>query len=94
MVVAGFAAYTDISHAHEVANEVRRVAKQMKECHGMAQVYNNRERLFGLPPTNVCFYTLSDINRAFLILIPFDSNPEFAEKLIYNQYSYLFCGPV
>lgn len=55
MVVAGFAAYVDINHAHEVANEVRRVAKQLKECQGMAQVYNSRERLFGLPLTNVCF---------------------------------------
>lgn len=55
MVVAGFAAYVDISHAHEVANEVRRVAKQLKECQGMAQAYNSRERLFGLPLTNVCF---------------------------------------
>ncbi|MCJ8744212.1 hypothetical protein PDJAM_G00116030 [Pangasius djambal] len=52
MVVAGFAAYIDISHANEVANEMRRVAKQLKECQVMAQVYNNRERLFGLPLTN------------------------------------------
>lgn len=55
MVIAGFAAYTDTNHAHEVANEVRRVSKQLKECQGMVQVYNNRERLFGLPVTNVSF---------------------------------------
>lgn len=55
MVIAGFAAYTDFSHAHEVANEVRRLSKQLKECQGMAQVHNNRERLFGLPLTKVRF---------------------------------------
>lgn len=60
MMVAGLAAYVDISHAHEVANEVRRVAKQLKECQSMAQVYNNRERLLGLPLTNVCFGTMTD----------------------------------
>lgn len=53
MVVAGMAAYTDISKAHEIANEVRRVNKQLKEAQGLASTYNNRERLFGMPVTNV-----------------------------------------
>ncbi|XP_070580015.1 dynein axonemal heavy chain 1-like isoform X2 [Ptychodera flava] len=52
MVVAGFAAHTDINKAHEVANEVRRVNKQLKECQNLASMYNNRERLFELPITN------------------------------------------
>ncbi|XP_013988847.1 dynein axonemal heavy chain 1 isoform X2 [Salmo salar] len=52
MVVAGFSGYTDISRAHEVANEVRRVGKQLKESQTMAQTYNNRDRLFGIPVTN------------------------------------------
>uniref|UniRef100_A0AAZ3Q3C2 Dynein heavy chain 1, axonemal n=1 Tax=Oncorhynchus tshawytscha TaxID=74940 RepID=A0AAZ3Q3C2_ONCTS len=52
MVVAGFSGYTDISRAHEVANEVRRVGKQLKESQTMAQTYNNRDRLFGIPITN------------------------------------------
>ncbi|XP_069045720.1 dynein axonemal heavy chain 1 isoform X1 [Lepisosteus oculatus] len=52
MVVAGFLAYTDMGRAHEVANEARRVSKQLKESQQMAQVYNNRERLFGMPVTN------------------------------------------
>lgn len=47
------AAYTDISKAHEIANEVRRVNKQLKEAQGLASTYNNRERLFGMPVTNV-----------------------------------------
>lgn len=60
MVVAGLAAYTDINRAHEVANEVRRVAKQLKECQGLAQVYNNRERLFGVPITNVRYHRYTE----------------------------------
>ncbi|XP_076826201.1 dynein axonemal heavy chain 1-like isoform X3 [Clavelina lepadiformis] len=52
MVVAGFAAHNEILKAHEVANEVRRINKQLKECQGLAQVYNQRERLFGMPVTN------------------------------------------
>lgn len=55
MLVAGFAAYVDISHAHVVANEMRQVAKQLKECQDITQVYNNRECLLGLPLTKVCF---------------------------------------
>ena len=53
MVVAGMAAHTDINRAHEVANEVRRIHKQLKEAQVMAQTYNNRERLFGMPITDV-----------------------------------------
>ena len=53
MVIAGFAAHTDINRAHEVANDVRRISKQLKECQGLASTYNNRERLFGLPVTSV-----------------------------------------
>ncbi|XP_043932324.1 dynein axonemal heavy chain 1 [Protopterus annectens] len=52
LVVAGFSAHTDISRAHEIANEVRRVRKQLKESQQLALLYNNRERLFGLPVTN------------------------------------------
>ncbi|KAI4880923.1 hypothetical protein NFI96_025448, partial [Prochilodus magdalenae] len=63
MVVAGFAAYTDFSRAHEVANEVRRVGKQLKESQAMAQVYNNRERLFGIPVTN--YERLQKLTRDF-----------------------------
>ena len=54
MLVAGMAAHSDIQKAHEVANEMRRVHKQLKEAQGLAQIYNNRERLFGMPVTNVC----------------------------------------
>lgn len=53
MLVAGLAINTDINHAHEVANEMRRTSKQLKECHTMAQTFNSRERLFGIPVTNV-----------------------------------------
>ena len=53
MLVANMAAYTDISKAHETANEIRRVYKQLKDAQADAQKYANRERLFGLPVTNV-----------------------------------------
>ena len=53
MVVAGFSAHTDVKKAHEVANEVRRVVKQLKECQTLASLYNNRERLFDMPVTSV-----------------------------------------
>ncbi|TRY59872.1 hypothetical protein DNTS_035283 [Danionella cerebrum] len=63
MVVAGFSGYTNISRAHEVANEVRRVGKQLKECQEMAQLYNNRERLFDKPVSN--YTELQKLNREF-----------------------------
>uniref|UniRef100_UPI0037E91524 dynein axonemal heavy chain 1 n=1 Tax=Semicossyphus pulcher TaxID=241346 RepID=UPI0037E91524 len=52
LLVAGFASFTDINHAHEVAKEMRRTSKQLKECQTLAQTYNSRERLFGIPFTN------------------------------------------
>ncbi|XP_062252615.1 dynein axonemal heavy chain 1 [Platichthys flesus] len=52
MLIAGFGSHADIDHAHQTANEVRRIAKQLKECQAMAQTYNCRERLFGTPVTN------------------------------------------
>lgn len=53
LVVAGFSTHVDITRAHEIANEVRRVKKQLKDCQQLAMLYNNRERIFGLPITNV-----------------------------------------
>ncbi|XP_022600673.1 LOW QUALITY PROTEIN: dynein heavy chain 1, axonemal-like [Seriola dumerili] len=52
MLVAGFTAHVDIDHAHDMANEMRRAREQLKECQTLAQTYNTRERLFGLPVTN------------------------------------------
>lgn len=53
LVVAGFSTHVEIARAHEIANEVRRVKKQLKDCQQLAMLYNNRERIFGLPITNV-----------------------------------------
>ena len=53
MIVAGFAGRTDLSKAAEIANEVRRVMKDLKECQGQAHLYNQRERLFDRPVTQV-----------------------------------------
>ncbi|TKS70983.1 Dynein heavy chain 1, axonemal [Collichthys lucidus] len=52
MLIGRFGVHTDINHAHEVANEVRRISKELKECQSMAHTYNSRERLFGIPVTN------------------------------------------
>ena len=41
------------SRAHEIANEARRVNKQLKECQTQVQLFNKRERLFHLSVTNV-----------------------------------------
>ena len=53
MAVAGMAAYSEVTRAHEIANDMRRINKQLKEAQQWAVVYNNRERLFGMPVTNV-----------------------------------------
>jgi len=65
MAVAGFSAHTDVGRAHETANEVKRLAKQLKEAQAAAQTYNGRERLFGKPITNVSRpekYTTRNLN--------------------------------
>lgn len=53
MLVAGFTSHMNIDHAHEVANEVRRICDALNEYQTMAQTYNTREHLFGIPVTNV-----------------------------------------
>jgi len=53
MIVAGFTARVDLNKAAEIANEVRRVMKDLKDCHSHALLYNQRERLFNLPVTSV-----------------------------------------
>ena len=68
MVVAGMAAHSDISKGHEIANEVRRVAKQLKEAQGLSSTYNNRERLFGMPVTNVSKTTSFHGNRVSMLV--------------------------
>ncbi|PAA45958.1 hypothetical protein BOX15_Mlig009546g7, partial [Macrostomum lignano] len=63
MSVASLSTYTDIGKAHEVANEVRRIAKQLKDAGQDAQKYNNRERLFGMPVTD--YSKLAKLNKDF-----------------------------
>ncbi|XP_063071051.1 dynein axonemal heavy chain 1 [Engraulis encrasicolus] len=63
MLVAGFSGYTDVARAHEVANEVRRVTKQLKESQAMATLYNSRERMFNIPVTN--YDRLAKLTRDF-----------------------------
>ena len=53
MIVAGFSTRVDLSKAAEIANEVRRVVKDLKEFQQQAFLYNQRERLFNMPVTQV-----------------------------------------
>ncbi len=53
MSVAGLSGHMSIDRANEVANECRKLNKALKECIEASQTYNNRERLLGLPVTNV-----------------------------------------
>ena len=46
-------AYTDLSKAHEVANLARRLQKDLRDAVNDAAKYNNRERLFDMPVSNV-----------------------------------------
>jgi len=51
-------AYTDLSKAHEVANLARRLQKDLRDAINDATKYNNRERLFDMPITNVSISSL------------------------------------
>ena len=53
MIVAGFSTRVDLNKAAEIANEVRRVVKDLKEFQQQAFLYNQRERLFNMPVTQV-----------------------------------------
>ena len=53
MNVAGLSAHSNLEKAQEVANECRRLNKALKECQELSALYNNRERLFGMPINNV-----------------------------------------
>ena len=37
----------------EIRNEMHRVTRNLKECQSLSQTYNQRERLFGMPATQV-----------------------------------------
>lgn len=52
-MVSSMASYSEIGKAQEVANEVRRIYKQLLDAQNMSGLLNSRERLFGLPNTNV-----------------------------------------
>ncbi len=65
MIVAGFTARTDLNKAAEIANEVRRVMKDLKDCHAQAILYNQRERLFNLPVTQVSWCLIQHIKNIY-----------------------------
>ncbi|KAM6927306.1 LOW QUALITY PROTEIN: dynein axonemal heavy chain 1 [Xenentodon cancila] len=49
---AGFARHADMDFAHKTTNKVMSTWKMLKECQDMAQTYNTRQRLLGLPVSN------------------------------------------
>jgi dynein heavy chain len=69
MSVASLSAHTSIERAHEVANECRKLNKALKECQELAQTYNNRERLLGLPVTNVSAVRIKNRNNNFVVIL-------------------------
>ncbi|XP_055888364.1 dynein axonemal heavy chain 1-like isoform X4 [Biomphalaria glabrata] len=52
IIVAAMAEHSEIDKAHEYANEMRRMYKNLRDCQDLAQLYNSREKLFKLKPTN------------------------------------------
>jgi hypothetical protein len=71
MQVAGMPAYTDLTRAHEIANQARRLHKDLRDSLNDAAKYNNRERLFDMPVTNVSYQLwcmLQEILLAFRVV--------------------------
>ncbi|KAM6256563.1 LOW QUALITY PROTEIN: dynein axonemal heavy chain 1 [Porphyrio hochstetteri] len=52
LVVAGLSIQTDVNQAHELADKVREIRRQLKELQNLGILYNNRERIFGIKVTN------------------------------------------
>uniref|UniRef100_A0A8C2YBK7 Dynein axonemal heavy chain 1 n=1 Tax=Coturnix japonica TaxID=93934 RepID=A0A8C2YBK7_COTJA len=52
LTVGEFSVQVDVKQAHTFANEARLVEKQLKELQSLAVMYNNREKIFGMPITN------------------------------------------
>ena len=51
ILMSGFSGHSDINKALEISLDVKRISNQLKECQTLAQLYNQRERLFGTPVT-------------------------------------------
>ena len=69
MNVAGLAGHCNLERAHEVANDCKRLNKALKECQDLAQIYNNRERLFNLTATNVSVKIVFFFEAKFLVML-------------------------
>lgn len=68
MIVAGFSGHTDLTKAAEISNDVRRVVKNLKECQDFAIKYNQRERLFNMPVTQVHVYIVLYVETFLVVL--------------------------
>lgn len=69
LIVYGFSVTVDTNQAHDLAKKAREVKKQLKELQNLANVYNNRERIFGMKVTKVsvrsCIYRTLNLFGAF-----------------------------
>ncbi|GFS18450.1 dynein heavy chain 1, axonemal [Elysia marginata] len=63
IMVAAMAEHSEMEKAHEYANEMRRMYKNLRECQDLAHLYNSREKLFKMKPTN--FTYISKIMKEF-----------------------------
>ena len=63
IAVAGLEAHTEVKRAEEIANEMRRIHKEIKDCLDTATVYARRESLLGVTPTE--FDHIEEILRQF-----------------------------
>nr|XP_021152153.1 dynein heavy chain 1, axonemal [Columba livia] len=63
LIVYGFSVTVDTNQAHDLAKKAREVKKQLKELQNLANVYNNRERIFGMKVTK--YSTLSKMVKDF-----------------------------
>ncbi|KAJ3337633.1 hypothetical protein HDU93_000776 [Gonapodya sp. JEL0774] len=50
-IISDFSKHTDIAKVGEIGAEVQRVTQELKDCQGLVNLFNTRERLFGLEAT-------------------------------------------
>jgi dynein heavy chain len=50
-MIHDFAKYDDVERVTDIVGEVHKISQELKECQGLVQLFNSRERLFNLPVT-------------------------------------------
>lgn len=67
-IIAKFADYSDVEKAPTIATEVRKARKSLAKFEEQSQLYQKRERLFGLPITD--YTEISEISK---LLVPYEN---------------------